>query len=101
MHISKSLEFLLFDQEIERTAKRIRKARLEKLQRIAENSENANPSLVVVPIRVHFKLMINALYFGIVHGTINAKNFEINPALINMVRQNQFGDQPLQIHVFT
>ncbi|XP_075499196.1 uncharacterized protein LOC142537576 [Primulina tabacum] len=44
-----------------------------------------------VPIREHFRPVINAHYSGIARGTIVANNFELKPALINMVQQNQFG----------
>ncbi|XP_075475685.1 uncharacterized protein LOC142509480 [Primulina tabacum] len=48
-------------------------------------------SLGEVPIREHFRPIINAYYSGIARGTIAANNFELKPALINMVQQNQFG----------
>ncbi|XP_073056868.1 uncharacterized protein [Primulina eburnea] len=58
---------------------------------MAENREDAryNPP-DAIPIRDHFRPVINAHYSGIARGTINANNFELKPALINMVQQNQF-----------
>ncbi|XP_073019334.1 uncharacterized protein [Primulina eburnea] len=58
---------------------------------MAENRENdrhAQPE--AIPIRDHFRPVINNHYSGIARGTINANNFELEPALINMVKQNQF-----------
>ncbi|XP_073154034.1 uncharacterized protein [Henckelia pumila] len=51
-------------------------------------AENNPPPLV--PIRDHFRPVVQDHYSGIARGTINANNFEINPELINMVQQNQF-----------
>ncbi|XP_073049675.1 uncharacterized protein [Primulina eburnea] len=58
---------------------------------MTENREEAryNPP-EAIPIRDHFRPVINAHYSGIARGTINANNFELKPALINMVQQNQF-----------
>ena len=50
-----------------------------------ENREN-NPRQVA--IRDHFKLVTDDTYFGIAHQPINANNFELKPALINMVQRN-------------
>ncbi|XP_073049544.1 uncharacterized protein [Primulina eburnea] len=58
---------------------------------MAENRDNQNELPREVPIREHFRPIINAHYSGIARGTIAANNFELKPALINMVQQNQFG----------
>ncbi|KAK6161180.1 hypothetical protein DH2020_004561 [Rehmannia glutinosa] len=42
-------------------------------------------------IRDYFRPQTNRNYGGIAHIPINANNFELKPALINMVQQNQFG----------
>ncbi|XP_073018256.1 uncharacterized protein [Primulina eburnea] len=58
---------------------------------MAENRENdrrAQPE--AIPIRDHFRPVLSNHYSGIARGTINANNFELKPALINMVQQNQF-----------
>ncbi|XP_073030807.1 uncharacterized protein [Primulina eburnea] len=58
---------------------------------MAENRENdRHMPPEAIPIRDHFRPVINAHYSGIARGTINANNFELKPALINMVQQNQF-----------
>ncbi|XP_073291011.1 uncharacterized protein [Primulina huaijiensis] len=58
---------------------------------MAENRENDrhNPP-EAIPIRDHFQVVINIHYSGIAQRTINANNFELKPALINMIQQNQF-----------
>ncbi|XP_073275408.1 uncharacterized protein [Primulina huaijiensis] len=58
---------------------------------MAENRDNQNELPREVTIREHFHPVINAHFSGIARGTIAANNFEIKPALINMVQQNQFG----------
>ncbi|XP_073051222.1 uncharacterized protein [Primulina eburnea] len=58
---------------------------------MAENRENdRHIPPEAIPIRDHFQPVINNHYSGIARGTINANNFELKPALINMVQQNQF-----------
>ncbi|XP_075504552.1 uncharacterized protein LOC142541991 [Primulina tabacum] len=58
---------------------------------MAENRENdRHVQPEAIPIRYHFRPVINNHYSGIARGTINANNFELKPALINMVQQNQF-----------
>ncbi|XP_075500001.1 uncharacterized protein LOC142538578 [Primulina tabacum] len=59
---------------------------------MAENRDNHNEPLREVPIREHFRSVINAHYSGIARGTIAANYFELKPALINIVQQNQFGE---------
>ncbi|XP_073051287.1 uncharacterized protein [Primulina eburnea] len=58
---------------------------------MAENRENdRRDQPEAIPIRDHFRPVISNHYSGIARGTINANNFELKPALINMVQQNQF-----------
>ncbi|XP_073317223.1 uncharacterized protein [Primulina huaijiensis] len=60
---------------------------------MAENRENNRHSPPeAIPIRDHFRPVINDHYSGIARGSINANNFELKPALINMVQQNQFAE---------
>ena len=84
-----SLELMHFDPEIERTLRRIREEKRKEAQTMqCENQQRA--------IRDYFKPVINNNYSGIARQTVNANNFEFNPALINMVQQNQFGGSPLE-----
>ncbi|XP_075481081.1 uncharacterized protein LOC142521777 [Primulina tabacum] len=58
---------------------------------MAEHRENDRQYVPeAIPIRDHFRPVINNHYSGIARGTINANNFELKPALIDMVQQNQF-----------
>ncbi|XP_075478784.1 uncharacterized protein LOC142519632 [Primulina tabacum] len=69
---------------------------------MAEHRENDKHNMPeAIPIRDQFRPVINAHYSGIVRGTINANNFELKPALINMVQQNQFaGTATADPHVY-
>ncbi|XP_075515805.1 uncharacterized protein LOC142550615 [Primulina tabacum] len=98
---SHNLDLLIFYPEIERTARRIRKARREEIKAMADNRENdRHIPPEAIPIRDHFRPVINTHYSGIARGTINANNFELKPALINMVQQNQFaGTATSDLHV--
>ncbi|XP_075475578.1 uncharacterized protein LOC142506338 [Primulina tabacum] len=58
---------------------------------MAENRDNQNELPREVPIRENFRPVVNAHYSRIARGTIAANYFELKPALINMVQQNQFG----------
>ncbi|XP_075481199.1 uncharacterized protein LOC142521912 [Primulina tabacum] len=58
---------------------------------MAEHRENDRHNLPnFIPIRDHFRPVINTHYSCIARGTINANNFELKTTLINMVQQNQF-----------
>ena len=55
-------------------------------------------------LRDYFRLVVNDNYSGIRRQPINANNFELKPALINMVQQNQYGGLPhedLNVHLAT
>ena len=42
-------------------------------------------------LRDYFRPVVNDNYSGIRYQPINANNFELKPALINMAQQNQYG----------
>ena len=52
-----------------------------------QNGENQEQQA----LRDYFGSVVNDNYSGIRRQTINAINFELEPALINIVRQNQYG----------
>ncbi|XP_073063993.1 uncharacterized protein [Primulina eburnea] len=54
-----------------------------------ENDRQMPPE--AIPIRDHFRPVINTHYSGIARGNINANNFELKPALINMIRDQARG----------
>ncbi|XP_073120637.1 uncharacterized protein [Henckelia pumila] len=74
MRKSQSYDSLLFDPKIEKTAKALRKARREELQQMAEKRERAVNN-APVPIRDHFRPVINTHYSGIARQNITANNF--------------------------
>ncbi|XP_073035330.1 uncharacterized protein [Primulina eburnea] len=77
---SHSPDLLIFDPEIERTARRLRKARREEIKAMADNRENDRQMPPeAIPIRDHFRPVINTHYSGIARGNINANNFELKP----------------------
>ena len=43
-----------------------------------------------------WKPLMNGKYAGIRHQPIDANNFELKPALISMVQQQQFGGSPFE-----
>ncbi|XP_075507383.1 uncharacterized protein LOC142544208 [Primulina tabacum] len=58
---------------------------------MADNRENDRQmSPEAIPIRDHFRPVTNHHYSGIARGTINANNFELKPALINMELATKF-----------
>ncbi|KAI3448699.1 hypothetical protein Pfo_005364 [Paulownia fortunei] len=71
---------------------------------MADNPNNVNvnanlPLQQPVPqraIRDYFQPTMNQNYSGIARQSINANNFELKPALISMVQQNQFGESVVE-----
>nr|XP_023881727.1 uncharacterized protein LOC111994101 [Quercus suber] len=58
---------------------------------MAEGEQNAQPRT----LKDYVRPIVNDNYSGIRRQTINANNFELKPALINMVQQAQFSGSPL------
>ena len=79
---------LLFDPEIERSCRANRKRRRAKTRVMAEGEDNQRT------LRDYFKPVVQDNYSGIQRQTVNANNFELKPALVNMVQQNQYGGLP-------
>ncbi|KAI3472472.1 hypothetical protein Pfo_031258 [Paulownia fortunei] len=71
---------------------------------MADNPNNVNvnanlPLQQPLPqraIRDYFQPTMNQNYSGIARQSINANNFELKPALISMVQQNQFGESVVE-----
>ncbi|KAI3443836.1 hypothetical protein Pfo_000501 [Paulownia fortunei] len=90
--------------EIERTLRAIRAVKRVDDQTMADNTNNvnvnANLPLQQPPpqraIRDYFQPTMNQNYSGIARQPINANNFELKPALISMVQQNQFGGSAVE-----
>ena len=87
MHRAQSLEFLDLDPEIERTLRRLRKERKERVPNMAEegNQNQGGENQAQWALREYFRPVIADNYSGIRRQDINANNFELKLALINMV----------------
>ena len=90
---SSSLELLPFDSEIEKTLKKIKKVKKQQQQEM-ENRENIqeNPR----PLREYANPLVDGVHQSINRPVIHAKNFELKPAIIQMVQNNQFGGSPVE-----
>ena len=58
---------------------------------MADGEQNAQPCT----LKDYVGPIVNDNYSGVKRQTINANNFELKPALINMVQQAQFSRSPL------
>ena len=94
MHRKSNAKLLLFEIEIERTLFRIKKAKAGNAEMEDQNSYRFNdghsnhndmPGLKEPTLGDCWRLMMNEDYSGIRHQPIDANNFELKPALINMV----------------
>ena len=93
-------ELLPFDPEIERTLFRRKKVEAGNSEMEDQNSDrfseghsdhNEMPGLREPILGDCWRPMMNEDYSEIRHQSINANNFELKPALINIVQQQQFG----------
>ncbi|XP_024021315.1 uncharacterized protein LOC112091556 [Morus notabilis] len=57
-------------------------------------AEEQNQAYQQRTLRDYFKPVVNENYSGIQRQQVNANNFELKPALVNMVQQNQYGGLP-------
>ena len=81
MRRARSLEFLNLDPKIERTLRRLRKERRERVPVMSERGNQNQQAL-----KDYFGPVIVDNYSGIRRQAINSNNFELMPALINMVQ---------------
>ncbi|KAJ4717030.1 DNA-directed DNA polymerase [Melia azedarach] len=82
---TRSLELVAFDPKIERTLCHLRRERMNRATNMAEErDQNPLPQQQPRALRDYFRLVVNDNYSGIRRQAINANNFELKPALINM-----------------
>ena len=86
MHRARSLEFLNLDTEIERTLWRLRKERRERILPMVNDGNQNEENQEQRALRDYFRPVVNDNYSGIRRQIINANNFELKLALINMVQ---------------
>ena len=92
LHRARSLEFLNLDPKIERTLRRLRKERRERVLVMCEggNQNQGRENQEQLALKDYFRPVVADNYSGIRRRAINANNFELKPALINKVQQNQY-----------
>ena len=105
MHRKSNVELLPFNHEIERTFFRRKKAKADNAEMVDQNSDRFSEvhsghndlfGLRKLTLGDCWRPMMNEDYLRIRHQPIDANNFELKPALINMVKQQQFGGNPLE-----
>ena len=99
----KEAKLLSLDLEIERTLTRLRKSKITEQEGMAEqedmgdNNEEATPNRTNARQRTMedlWRLVIKEYYSAMGALVVDANNFELKPALITMVQQNQFIGHP-------
>ena len=105
MHRKSSIELLSFDLEIESTLFRRKKGKADNAEMEDQNSDrfseghsdhNDIPRLRELTLGDCWRPMMNEDYSGIRHQPIDANNFELNPALINMVQHQKIWGRPFK-----
>ncbi|KAJ4708787.1 DNA-directed DNA polymerase [Melia azedarach] len=95
MRRTRSLELVAFDPKIERTLHHLRRERRNRATNMAEERDQnplpPQPQQQPRALCDYFRSVVSDNYSGIRRQAINANNFELKPALINMVQQNQYG----------
>ncbi|XP_031376077.1 uncharacterized protein LOC116191018 [Punica granatum] len=96
MRRSRSAELLPLDPEIERTLHRLRREnrRREELQVVEMADDDINRQIQGAARALRDYAVPTIMGSAIRRPTIPANNFELKPALIQMVQSNQFGGYP-------
>ncbi|KAH9686774.1 hypothetical protein KPL70_014506 [Citrus sinensis] len=97
MRRSRSFDLLPFDPEIERTCRRLNKERREVLpeQQIIMADEALHGNEDARPLRDYSVPTVNGARSSIAHPAVQANNFEIKPAIIQMIQTSvQFAGMP-------
>ena len=104
MHRKPKEDLLPLDTEIERTLQNLRKITIEesismanqreRLQAIPEEEEEAERIQRLNTMEDFWRPIIHEEYSAVRQPAIEAKNFELKPALITMVQQHQFTCHP-------
>ena len=97
MRRSRSFDLLLFDPLIERTCRRRNRERREALQEqqliMADEALHGNED--ARPLRDYVVPIINGARSSIARPAVQANNFEIKPAIIQMIQTSvQFAEMP-------
>ena len=101
----KEAELMSLDLEIERTLTRLRKLKITEQERMAKQEDMGDNTQEATPNRTNarqramedlWRLVIREYYFVVGALVVDANNFELKPALITMVQQNQFPGYPFE-----
>ena len=81
MHRARSLEFFNLDSKIERTLRRLRKEKRERVPAMTEqgNENQGGENQEQRALRDYFRPVVNDNYSRIRRQHINANNFELKP----------------------
>ena len=102
MHRKQGAELLPLDTEIERTLRGIRKVKSAEMEEMADERVTQAVNQEFAPevpqerdtMEDFWRPVIQDEYSVLRQPTIDANNFELKPALISMVQQNQFTGHP-------
>ena len=104
MHRKPESDMLPVDFELERTLRSLRKVSRakkatmadERIDQTVEQETSAERPLIQDTMEDFWRLVIQAEYLAVRQPTVEANNFELKPALITMVHQNQFTGHPTE-----
>ena len=102
MHKKPESYMLPVDSELERTLRSLRKVRIaekatmtdERVDKIVEQETTVERPLIQDTMEDFWRLVIQVEYLVVRQPAVQAKNFELKPALITMVQQNHFTGHP-------
>ena len=104
MHRKQNIDLIPANSELERTLRRLRKTKRAKNSAMAEERQDqtegqitaARRPLIVDTMEDFWRPIIQDEYSAIRQPTVDANNFELKPALITMVQQQQFTGHPTE-----
>ena len=104
MHRKQNTDLIPEDVELERTLKSLRKTKRAENSTMAEERQDqtegqrtaARRPLITDTMEDFRRLIIQDEYSTIKQPTVDANNFELKPALITMVQQQQFTGHPTE-----
>ena len=102
MHRKQNTDLIPADTELERTLRSLRKTKRAKNSAMADERQDQNEGQrtaarrppITDTIEDFWRPIIQDEYYAIRQPTVDANNFELNPALITMVQQQQFTGHP-------
>ena len=104
MHRKQNIDLILADTELERTFRSLRKTKRVENSAMAEERQDqtegqrtaARRPPITDTLEDFWRPIIQDEYSAIRQPTVDANNFELKPALITMVQQQQFTGHPTE-----